>query len=306
MSSILTPRTAPQGLSGFVDENAEHDFFRVDRRAFVDEDVFLRERRAIFDKCWLYLGHISELPNPCDYVTRSVGGREMIFNRDRAGTAHAFLNSCPHRGAMLVRETRGNSLSFKCFYHGWAFNVNGRFASRFSDGNYGVGHYDGDCANLTAAPRLEEYRGFYFVNFDRNAVSLNEYLADAKTGIDLVVDQAEAGLEIIGGDQQYIINANWKLLAENSADGFHAPTTHSTYISYLENIGNLPIDPIVVEQMSAGCHQWPHCRSGQRPCDDRIPCRMGAPGRPLGSCLGRPNSGTVSRQISPADRALRQ
>jgi p-cumate 2,3-dioxygenase subunit alpha len=251
VGSIVNTEKASAG-SGFVQEDQERSSFRVNRRVFVEERVFLRERTAIFDKCWLYLGHASELPKACDYVTRSVGGREMIFNRDRSGKVGAFLNTCPHRGAVLVREPRGNSLSYVCFYHGWAFNVNGRFASRFAPGNYGADHYEGNCANLSAAPRLEEYRGFYFINFDPGAVSLADYLAGAKEVFDLLADMSEAGIEVIDGDQQYVINANWKLLAENSADGFHALPMHSTYMDYLENVGSLPTERPLIEQITAG------------------------------------------------------
>ena len=196
----------------------------------------------MFDRCWLYVGHASEIANNCDFVTRSVGGRDLIFNRDRGGAVHAFLNTCPHRGATVVREKSGNALSFKCFYHGWAFNVNGRFASRFEEGNYGADHYGGGCADLGSVPRLEQYRDFYFVNFDPNAVSLSDYLAGAKDIIDLVADQSEVGMEIVGGGQQYFINANWKLLAENSVDAFHGFPTHSTYFDYLKNVGALNME----------------------------------------------------------------
>ena len=130
MDTILT---TPQMV---VEDRGRH-LFRVARRAFTDESVLEAERQAIFDRCWLYLGHSSEIANNCDFITRAVGGRELIFNRDRAGAVHAFLNTCPHRGAMVVREKKGNALSFRCFYHGWSFNVNGRFASRFDEGNYG-------------------------------------------------------------------------------------------------------------------------------------------------------------------------
>ena len=100
-------------------------------------------------RCWLYLGHSSEIANNCDFLTRAVGGCELIFNRDRAGVVRAFFNTCPHRGAMEVREKKGNALSFRCFYHGWSFNVNGRrFAPRLEEGKYGKEHYGGGCADL--------------------------------------------------------------------------------------------------------------------------------------------------------------
>jgi p-cumate 2,3-dioxygenase alpha subunit len=224
-----------------VVEDRERHLFRVARRAFTEDSVLEAERRNIFDHCWLYLGHGSEIAGNCDYITRAVGGRELIFNRDRAGAVHAFLNTCPHRGAMVVREKKGNALSFRCFYHGWSFNVNGRFASRFDEGNYGTEHYSGGCADLAQVPRLESYRDFWFVNFDRNAVPLTDYLAGAKEYIDMVADQAEA-MEVVGSGQQYIINANWKLLAENSIDAFHGFPVHNTYFDYLKNIGSLRMD----------------------------------------------------------------
>ncbi|HEY2659583.1 MAG TPA: aromatic ring-hydroxylating dioxygenase subunit alpha [Caulobacteraceae bacterium] len=229
---------------GLVLEDRERHLFRVARRTFVDDAVLEEERRRIFDQCWLYLGHSSEIPENGDFLTRSVGGRELVFNRDRGGVVHAFLNSCPHRGATLVREARGNAISFQCFYHGWAFNVNGRFASRYAEGNYGAGHYLGGCADLVAAPRLEHYREFYFINFDRGAVGLSDYLGDAREFIDLVADQGEVGMEIVGSGQSYFIDANWKLLAENSIDGFHGLPTHSTYFDYLQNVGDISAENV--------------------------------------------------------------
>jgi p-cumate 2,3-dioxygenase alpha subunit len=40
---------------------------------------------------------------------------------------------------------------------------------------------------------------------------------------------------VVGGAQTYSARANWKLLQENSADGYHAATTHSTYFDYIRN-----------------------------------------------------------------------
>jgi p-cumate 2,3-dioxygenase alpha subunit len=237
-----------------VVEDRRRHLFRVSRRAFTDESVLEAERRNIFDRCWLYLGHGSEIANNCDFITRAVGGRELIFNRDRAGVLHAFLNTCPHRGAMVVREKKGNALSFRCFYHGWSFNVNGRFASRFDEGNYGKEHYGGGCADLVQVPRLESYRDFWFVNFDKNAIALSDYLAGAKEYIDLVADHSEAGMEIVGSGQQYIINANWKLLAENSIDAFHGFPVHSTYFDYLKTLGSLRMDSGGSDFSASGMH----------------------------------------------------
>ena len=104
--------------------------FKVSRQAFVDPTILDAERSEIFDKCWLYLGHSSELPKPGDFVTRQVGGRSILFTRDSKGELKAILNTCPHRGAQVCREKQGNAKSFQCFYHGWVFGLDGLLRSQ--------------------------------------------------------------------------------------------------------------------------------------------------------------------------------
>ena len=217
----------------YIDDDRTHGIFRVNRQAFTDPEVLQRERDLIFGRCWLYLGHSSELPGPNHFVARSVGGRELIFNRDRKGDFRAFFNTCPHRGAMVVREKSGTSLAFKCFYHGWSFNNNGQFATKMQPGTYPADFGKNGCQDLVAVPKLAQYRDFWFVNFDAGTISLEDYLADVRDYIDIVADHSPEGMEIIGGAQEYSIGANWKLLVENSTDGYHAHETHSTYIEYL-------------------------------------------------------------------------
>ncbi|MGE0827789.1 MAG: Rieske 2Fe-2S domain-containing protein [Hyphomonadaceae bacterium] len=223
-----------------VREDLDAYKFKVSRRTFIDKDILDIEREYIFNRCWLYIGHESEIANPNDFVRRKVGGRELILNRDRKGKAHAFHNTCPHRGAMVVREPCGNQLGFQCFYHGWAFRNDGAFATRIHDGNYPENFNDDGHANLPEVANFDSYRGFYFVNFSKNAEPLVDYLADAKIILDIVSDHSEAGMEIIGGEQQYSMRANWKLLCENSLDGYHAATTHETYFKYLLESGVNP------------------------------------------------------------------
>ena len=89
--------------------------FQVSRRAFTDGGLMEREYAAVFDTCWLYLGHESELRKPGDFVTRTVARRNILFTRDPAGTLHALFNTCPHRGATVCREAKGNAKVFQCF-----------------------------------------------------------------------------------------------------------------------------------------------------------------------------------------------
>ena len=230
-------------------DNPLHDAIRIDRsrnlfkiarRNFVDPAILQLERDRIFDRCWLYLGHASEIANPGDFLTRMVAGRSLLFTRDKDGALHAMFNTCPHRGAQVCRERQGNARAFICFYHGWTFAQNGELRAQPGKESYDPDfNRDGD-ANLVHVPRFEVYRDFAFICFDPSALTLREYLAGAADYLDILADQSDVGMTIIGGTQEYSIAANWKLLTENSIDGYHAATTHATYLDYLRGAaGNL-------------------------------------------------------------------
>ena len=59
---------------------------------------------------------------------------------------------------------------------------------------------------MVEPPHTESYRGFVFVNFDRGAMPLGEYLAGAKEYIDLIVEQSPTGrMEVIRGVFPFIL-----------------------------------------------------------------------------------------------------
>lgn len=218
-----------------IQEDKAGGAFKVHRRVFTDNDVLEVERRVIFDHCWLYVGHASEIPKPSSFVRRDVGGRSLIFNRDRNGKVRVMFNTCSHRGALVCWEKQGRRRSFQCPYHGWVYSDEGKLIDvpdkeSMSECLIGSGQLD-----LVEVPNVSEYRGFVFINFDANAMPLIDYLADAKSILDLVSEQSAEGMEIVGGTQEYSVNANWKLLQENSADGYHAATTHASYIDYIQS-----------------------------------------------------------------------
>jgi phenylpropionate dioxygenase-like ring-hydroxylating dioxygenase large terminal subunit len=220
-----------------VDDEAR-GLFRVHRSAFVSEDVLALERELIFDKSWLYVGHESEIPHSGDFKTRRVGGRTVIFNRDRHGNVRVLLNTCRHRGAEVCRDKSGNKKVFTCFYHGWAYNNEGALVS-VPDGDSYSADFDRTDLGL-AQPRVETYRGFTFATFSADTVDLADYLGDATHLIDLVADQSTEGMEIVEGTHNYSMRANWKLLMENSCDGYHGFTVHQTYFEMMMNLGVTP------------------------------------------------------------------
>ena len=224
--------------------------FKVHRSAMTSQAIFDLEQERIFNKCWLYLGHESEVEKPGDYRRRDVMGRPVFFARGNDGQVRAFLNTCPHRGAMICRQDEGATESFQCFYHAWTFNNQGELVGVPDEEGYGPAFRRSELG-LKPPPRVENYRGFIFISFDPNIESLVDYLAGAAYYLDLIADESEVGMKVSRGSNRYTIQANWKLLCENSVDGYHGAPTHKTYNDYIAGLGN-DLSGVSVNQRGVG------------------------------------------------------
>lgn len=224
----------------FVVEDVEKGRFRVLREAMVSEEVYRLELERIFGRTWLYVGHASEIRQPGDYVRRDVGGKPVILQRGQDGKVRCFFNSCPHRGARVCRKDAGNAKTFQCFYHAWTFDSTGSLCGLPDKDGYGENFTLAEFS-LSQPNRLEEYRDFWFLSYNAAIESLYDYLAGAREYIDLIVDQGEGhgGMALIPGSQPYACNANWKLLVENSIDGYHGVPVHQTYFEFVGNRGDV-------------------------------------------------------------------
>ncbi|MDX3906425.1 MAG: aromatic ring-hydroxylating dioxygenase subunit alpha [Pigmentiphaga sp.] len=221
----------------YIIDDPESQRFLLHREVHVSPAVLAEEMDKIFAKCWIYVGHTSELAQPGDFVTRKVAGRPVIFARDAQGEIGCFFNTCRHRGAVVATKREGNARRFFCVYHGWSYNTDGSLARIPGEDAYAES-FDRNEYGLKRPPRFEHYRDFWFMCLDPEAPSLQTYLGRATEYIDLVVDQSPSGtMQVISGTQEYAVAANWKLMVENSVDDYHLPTTHSTWLNFMANSG---------------------------------------------------------------------
>ncbi len=241
-----TEKAFGMGIETGIINDMQRAQFLVPRHAFTDREIFEREYKAIFDRCWLYLGHASELPEPGSFLTRTVARRPILFTRDRGGEFHALYNACPHRGAMVCRERKGKSPAFMCMYHGWTFGADGHLMTLPGASGYAEGFKKDPQKQMNHVPRLARRGDFFFLSFAEDGEDLDSFLADSGDYLDLVSQHSASGMGVVGGTQEYAIRGNWKLLAENSVDGYHAACTHSTYLDYLKNangaLGATPLE----------------------------------------------------------------
>ena len=231
--------TNGEGRQYIVDDK-QRGVFRVHRSAMVDEAVREREMERVFAQSWLYLGHASEIPNEGDYRRRNIAGRSIMFVRSKDGEIRAFHNTCPHRGAIVCRQDAGTAKAFQCFYHAWTFDTEGALVGIPGKDAYSEGCFENAERSLRPVARLEHYRGLYFLSFKPDIVPLHDWLAGAREYIDVMLDQSPSGeLRVVEGSHRYSMRANWKLLSENSVDGYHGMPTHQTYFDYVIGAGGL-------------------------------------------------------------------
>jgi phenylpropionate dioxygenase-like ring-hydroxylating dioxygenase large terminal subunit len=260
ISTLRGQGSLPLDVTSLIEDRTADGVFRVHADVFRDPAVFAREMAVFFERGWVFVGHASQLGQPHDFLRVSIGRTPLLLMRDGEGRLGAFVNACRHKGALLCAASKGRRRAHVCPYHGWSYGSDGRciairdheqgaYAPAFdraadadADANThsGNGGQTGNTHGLLPVARFAEYRGFLFVSLDPDAPSLDEHLGEVRTLIDLVVDQAPQGLELVPGNVRYTFRGNWKLQLENSLDAYHFLATHPSYLRLLERRSRMP------------------------------------------------------------------
>lgn len=174
--------------------------------AYVDADVFARERARIFEDAWICVGREEEVALPGQFVravvTGARGPEPLVVVRGADLELRAFFDVCRHRGASVVgRAEHGRLSCFTCPYHGWTYELDGRGAN----------------ASLIAV-RVETWSGFVFVSLGKE--SLRDFMGETPPWLGAL------GPLKLGRRSVAVANANWKLLVENFQESHHFPHIH--------------------------------------------------------------------------------
>jgi fatty-acyl-CoA synthase len=215
---------------------------RVHGSLYTSPEVFAEELASIWYRTWVFVGHVSEIARPNDYVRKNIGPQDVIMTRDSDGQVHLLLNRCAHRGNVVCEAANGNSSSFRCPYHGWTYRNTGELLGYpYQKGYGGKGQIE---LGLGVVPRVGVYQGFVFGSFAAEGPTLREHLGEAAGEIDRLVRLSPEGeVELTAGWLRHRAKANWKLLAENETDGYHPQFVHSSIFSVAQSgIGNLYAD----------------------------------------------------------------
>jgi Rieske 2Fe-2S family protein len=214
-----------------------HRNIHAPRSVYLTDEVAELEKQSIFLTHWLCVARSEEVAAPGDYQTLKIAGEPIVVARTQNGTIAAYKNRCLHRG-VEVADGSGNARRFSCPYHAWSYDIGGRLVATAA--------VDKETLDLKerCLPQLcvAEWRGWIFVNFDSDATPFETFIAPYEK----TLWYYGAGECRLAFKKVFDLKCNWKFVAENLLDFYHARTIHAaTFGSQYKLKDNaLPFTPI--------------------------------------------------------------
>ena len=194
------------------------DVYRVPAANYLDAARWQREVN-MFRRMPLMLALGGELQEPGSYKAMTVMDTPVLITRGNDGQARAFINSCSHRGAVVVPDGSGTARRFACPYHNWTYNSDGELVGVTDREHFG--EIDTSCLGLTALP-VTERAGLVFVVLTPGApIDIDKHLC----GYDQVLDFFGFGNWHLISTKQ-LVGPNWKIAYDGYLDFYHLPFLH--------------------------------------------------------------------------------
>ena len=212
----------------------------LDVGAYADGPRIQREMDHLFRKLPLPLAHISDLPNPGDFLTHDKSGIPLLLVRRDDGGVDAFINVCRHRGTKVESAASGNKRAFSCPYHGWTYGRRGQLVT--------VPHERGfSCIDKAsrglARAACSVAAGFVWVIPEALAEGANHEV-DVASWLGPIVEDLEgfgiATAVAHDGDRRSVDrDISWKIAIDIFLETYHLRPTHkdSIYPMFFDNLG---------------------------------------------------------------------
>jgi len=192
---------------------------RVSAAGYVDPSAWELEMERIWRRVPLLFAPSADLPANGRYRAFDIAGVPILLTRGTDGTVRAFVNSCSHRGAIVVEEGSGTARRFACPFHAWTYDGEGALVGMLDREDFG--EVDVACLGLTPLP-CEERAGLIFGMLDPGA---EIDLDTALVGYDaLLAHLGLADCHLVG--RQELVGPNWKIAFDGYLDFYHLPILH--------------------------------------------------------------------------------
>jgi Rieske 2Fe-2S family protein len=194
--------------------------FSLAQSFYTSEVLFQEDIKRVFFQHWLFAGHASRLPENGRFFTLELGNESIIIIRDDKSELHALWNVCRHRGSRICTEPEGTARSLVCPYHQWVYRPDGTLLkARLMSESFEAAENGLHRAHIRVVEDL------IFIS-----------AADVPPDFELFRKTMETRLRPhdlpnakICSKKTYLIEANWKLVVENSRECYHCGVAHPQY-----------------------------------------------------------------------------
>ena len=190
-------------------------------------EVFKTEQEKIFKKVWNFVAFTYDLQNENDFVTLTIDSAPIVIQNFK-GQIKAFSNICSHRFSLLQTEKKGNRRLF-CHYHGWSYSSDG-----IPNGIPKKPLFKDYSKEELCKLKLKEFKveicgSLVFINLNNNSPSLKEYLGKYYNELEALTNSFGNRIDV----NPITIKSNWKIIIENTMEGYHNSTVHKNTLSQL-------------------------------------------------------------------------
>ncbi|MBL7740920.1 MAG: aromatic ring-hydroxylating dioxygenase subunit alpha [Chitinophagaceae bacterium] len=194
--------------------------FSLEQAFYIHSDVFAYEWEYIFKTQWLYAGSTAQIPKPGDYFLYQLRQESIIVIRGNHGEVHAHYNTCRHRGSAICLADAGHAVKLICPYHQWVYDKDGTLLqARMMPDDFCKEEY----ALQSVQVRVAE--GLIFICLSADAPDFSPVLKSLAPYIrPYNIHKAKLACK-----KNYILQANWKLVAENFRECYHCGGAHPEY-----------------------------------------------------------------------------
>lgn len=213
-----------------------HESYTLPSQFYTSEEILKMEQKEIFEKNWIFAGHVEKVQEPGQYFTFNILDQNIMIVKGKDGEIRAFYNVCPHRGHELV-EGEGKTSVITCPYHAWTFHLDGEFnKGRAVDQ---IKNFEQKDACLTSV-KVEVFLNFLFVNLDPNARPVREMMPGLEETVRAKIPELEN--LTLAKSIRYNIKANWKNIIDNYLECHHCQIAHPEFIKQID-MKSYEIDP---------------------------------------------------------------
>jgi phenylpropionate dioxygenase-like ring-hydroxylating dioxygenase large terminal subunit len=183
--------------------------------------VLKQENDKLFFNIWNYVGTLNDFINVNDFISTTIADVPIVVQNIK-GEIKAFKNICSHRHSIIQTEKKGNRM-LMCPYHGWAYNENGVPKGIPKKPLFNFNEEELECLKLKEF-KLEICGSLVFVNISENPKSLEEFLGEkVYHEVELISNNFGKLVDV----NEMVIDANWKILVENTLESYHVNLIHT-------------------------------------------------------------------------------